>query len=60
VCQTKSCLYLIQLWILNLGMSFALHAVNVVKELNLQELFSVHYNVTETGSIFCGYTFFDR
>jgi hypothetical protein len=45
---------------LNVGMSFALHVVNMGKELNLQELFSVHYNVIETGSIFCGYAFFDR
>jgi hypothetical protein len=37
-------------------MSFAFHAVNMGKELNPQELFSVHYNVKETRSIFCGYT----
>ena len=39
-------------------MSFAFHAVNMGRELSLQELFSVHYNVKEKGSIFCGYTFF--
>jgi hypothetical protein len=30
-------------------MSFAFHAVNMGKELNLQELFCVHCNVKDTG-----------
>jgi hypothetical protein len=42
---------------------FGFRAVNMVKKLNLQELFSSYYYVKETGmqgSNFCGYTLFGR